>query len=249
VDKDVSWAAIKTTIDSPSIYMLESINQSFLKGNILNKKMAFSEIEGVKFMGSTPLSSSSIALRVYDSDLEQSYLKKIRIDSPRVNLISFTLEKQVDGLFSSDGVISYDPVSARLIYLYYYRNEFICLDTNFNFIYKGRTIDTTTVAKIRVAKFSSGEQTLSVPGELVNKKFCISGDWIFIQSGLKANNESEESFSKFYAIDVYNLDNGKYKFSFYLPDHKGKKLRDFKVYKKRLAAIYENELLTFSLNF
>ena len=50
-------------------------------------------------------------------------------------------------------------------------------------------------------------------------------------------------------IDVYAVADGKYQFSFYLPDFRGFKVRDFKVYGQSLYALYDHYLYKYQLNF
>src|SRR5690606_29221831 len=99
------------------------------------------------------------------------------------------------------GVLHYDPGAARLVYVYYYRNQFLCLDTNLNVQYKGRTIDTVSHAHIKVASLASeGKQTLTSPGGVVNRLSCMDGKWVYVNSKLMANNERKSEFDKVSAI-------------------------------------------------
>ena len=42
---------------------------------------------------------------------------------------------------------------------------------------------------------------------------------------------------------------GKYEFSFYLPDYQGRKMKSFRVFDHMLVALYDNYLYGFRLNF
>jgi hypothetical protein len=68
---------------------------------------------------------------------------------------------------------------------------------------------------------------LAEPPPIVNKKSTVSEKYLFINSGLKANNEEKELFSEYSVIDVYSVEDGKYQFSFYLPKHRGIKTNKF----------------------
>ncbi len=137
-----------------------------------------------------------------------------------------------------------------LIYLYYYRNEFICLDTNLNLLYKGSTIDTISKAQIKIVEIRSEKiSTFAERPLIVNRKSCISRGWLFVNSGLKANNEERQSFDQLAVIDLYSLIDGTYQFSFYMPDPITKKMRDFIVVEKTLIALYDNYIAAYDLNF
>lgn len=160
------------------------------------------------------------------------------------------LEKQIDGIFCTDGNLVRIPHTTNFIYVYYYRNQFLYADSNLKVLYKGKTIDTNTHAKIKVSTIKSQNQTtLSAPPVYVNKQSAANEKYLFIHSGLKADNEMAETLDGLSVIDVYELKNGKYKFSFYLPNFNGKKLTDFRVYGQSLYALYDHYLNKYQLNF
>jgi len=135
------------------------------------------------------------------------------------------------------------------LYIYFYRNQFICLDTNLNIIYTGRTIDTNSVAKIKLAEIKSeNKKTFFTPPKVINKFNCVAGESIFINSTLNANNEDNSFFRTHSAIDVYSLKTGRYCYSFYLPEIEGKKIQSFRVIDKTLIAIQGRYLVTYTLD-
>ena len=159
------------------------------------------------------------------------------------------LTKQIDGLFCTDGILNYDPGTRQLVYTYYYRNEFILLDKNLNVIKTGHTMDTTSRAHIKVAKINSDKSvTLASPPEFVNLRSSLSGNWLFIQSPVKAINEQKDEFANNSAIDIYNVSDDKYHFSLYIPDLNHKKISAFQVHDKNLYVIQDKFLTIFRLN-
>lgn len=180
----------------------------------------------------------------------QNILIKWNLDSLEKQNVEFTLEKQVDGIFCTDGNLIKVPNSNKVIYIYYYRNQFICLSNDLKLFYKGKTIDTVSKAKIKVAYIKSQDQTtLAAPPVYVNKQSTANENYLFIHSGLRADNEVEGTLDKLSVIDVYQVKDGKYKLSFYLPDFNGKKLTDFRVYGKHLYALFDHYLYKYQLNF
>jgi hypothetical protein len=123
------------------------------------------------------------------------------------------------------------------------------MDTNLNLQYRGKTIDTVSKAKIKVARVSSDNSlTMAAPPLTVNANSCVSHNWLFVHSNLQAKNENAEMFNAASVIDVYNLNNGVYKCSFYIPDYGNKKIRDFWVSGNNLFALNDHYLTTYSLN-
>lgn len=177
-------------------------------------------------------------------------LVKYRSDSTGFKLGSTVLKKQVDGIFCTDGNLIKTPDSKHLFYIYYYRNQFLCTDKNLNLLYAGKTIDTNAHAKIKVSYIKSSNQTtLSAPPIYVNKQASANNKYLFIVSGLRADNEKGASLDDFSTIDVYKVQKGKYQFSFYLPDFNKKKLTDFRVDDHSLYALYDHYLYKYQLNF
>ena len=159
------------------------------------------------------------------------------------------LTKQIDGLFCTDGVLNYDPRTQQLVYTYYYRNEFILLDKNLSVIKTGYTIDTTSRAHIKVAKINSDKSvTLASPPEFVNLRSSLSGNWLFIQSPVKAINEQENEFPNNSVIDIYTLTDDKYRFSIYIPDLNHKKISAFQVRGTNLYVIQDKFLTIYQIN-
>lgn len=204
----------------------------------------------IYFNAAFPVSYKSFILRVFKSENHESIFAKESFNPYNLNYAPEILEKQQDGVFSTDGMLSFSAGSQYLVYTYFYRNQFICLDTNLNVVYKARTIDTTTLAKIELVKIlSRNAVTFSKPPILVNKISCINGQWILIRSMLRANNENKAQFDRCSVIDVYSLSDGKYHFSFYLPDLKGRKVTEFRVFNHMLIALYGDFIYSFLVNF
>ena len=241
-------AVPRITIDSPNVYLIDANTPIILIGKL--KSLNVHRLETLThFAASIPVSPYSYVFKVYDSITKQNILAKCNIDQKYLDKTKKTIEKQNDGIFCLDGMLNYNPKTRHLAYVYYYRNEFIYLDTNLNIIFKGHTIDTTKIAKIKTALVkSTGVLTMETPPLFVNKLSYLSNDWIFINSSLKSDNELRSMFKNNSVIDVYALSNGLYKFSFYIPNIDNGKLKQFYVIDKTLITIYENCIKTFHLN-
>jgi hypothetical protein len=150
--------------------------------------------------------------------------------------------------FSTDGMLYYDQRTNLACYTFFYQNGFVCMDTNLNLTIKARTIDTLTRQKIKVAHVGSSF-TLNHPPQFVNLMGCVSNGKLFLQSMLKADNEYKLDFTENTVIDIYNLLNGKYEGSFYIPKYKGKSPWQFKVIENNLFAMYGKTIVKHDLNF
>jgi len=157
------------------------------------------------------------------------------------------LEKQLDGLFCTDGMLRYDEKTGQIIYIYFYRNEFICADTTLTLRSRGHTIDTTSLARISVRNHD-GKRTLSSPPHIVNRLATTYLGKLFINSNLIADNEEPAQFSHADVIDVYDLSTGEYGFSFYLPRLSGDRITRFTFYEDTLYALYQHTLVVYKFN-
>ncbi|MNL00817.1 hypothetical protein D3C87_1212600 [compost metagenome] len=153
--------------------------------------------------------------------------------------------------FSVDGFTCYNKTAGRVFFTYYYRNQFLCLDTNMNVLYTGTTIDTNTIAKIKLAEYEADGKTIRTmakPALMVNKKGYSDGNYYYNEAALAGDNEDRRTFNKHTVLDVYKLDNGgKYSHSLYLPNYKDKQLTGFAVRGDLLMAIYDRYLVSYSL--
>jgi hypothetical protein len=186
------------------------------------------------------ISSNSAILRKIDINKRENVLLKSRGGQ------RYVLKKQIDGLLCTDGYLQYSKQHYQLVYTYRYRNQFICLDTNLNVVRISKTIDTTSVAKISVAE-TGGKITMSKPPLVVNKGTCVDGKYLFVRSNLAAKNESPAEFKNRSVIDVYNILDGSYRFSFYIENHDSKRLQNFKVNGTVLVATFSDAMVQYDL--
>jgi len=235
-------------MDSPMVYLMDGVTPNIFSENLETRQIV--SLSGIPFFtNGLPVSTTSFLLRSVDN-LNNNYFLKcgngISSFTPKKNILT----NQIDGLFSTDGTFSQVPGTSKFVYTYFYRDQFLYLDSNLKIIFEGRTIDTITQAHIKVSgKPSDGQITMSAPPLFVNKEVCTTRDWLFIHSLLKADNETELEFRKMSVVDIYSLQNGKYAFSVYIPDFRGFKIRDMKVFDNSLFVLIDHFIYKFKLNF
>lgn len=235
------------SVDNGSVYTFDGSQPALFKSNLINGQLKI-KAKPPFFTQAIHSCNNSYVLRVVLNG--QNTLVNYNSDSTGLRIPIGLLEKQVDGVFCTVGNLIKVPNSNRIFYIYYYRNQFICADKKLTLLYKGKTIDTVSKAKIKVAYIKSQNQTtLAIPPVYVNKQSTANDKYLFIRSGLKADNEVGGTLDKLSVIDVYQVTDGRYKFSFYLPDFNGKKLTDFRAYGKNLYALYDHYLYKYQLNF
>jgi hypothetical protein len=220
----------RIAVDSPNFFITHGTMPLILRGNLDQwEARPIMPDSNYFFTNAVPMNSNSMALRSYSIKDKGYELAKKTIDSPYFELKSSLLQKQIDGMFCVDGNLSYSKEANRLIYSYYYRNEFIVCDTNLNLLYRGHTIDTFTRAKIQVNDVGLGSSMLSAPPRRINGKNNAIGNHFFVNSNVMAKNQDVNEFLSGSSIDVYDVTTGNYIYSFHIPNYNKASNSDFQI--------------------
>lgn len=242
-------SGLQVSVYFEKIFASETLTPAILEGIVNDWQMECWTIPKTKMLSAPAIiSSTSFVAKSYDPSTQKSILTKISMTAETPSYDADVLEKQIDGLFCTDGFIVHDPLSARLVYIYYYRNEFICLDTSLQVLYRAHTIDTVSKAHLKVSMISSEKtRTLSAPPVVVNKRGFISNEKIYIHSALISDHEDRKSFEGSFVIDVYFSLTGRYSFSFYLPQVAGNSLNSLSVTDNAIYTIQDHFLVSYSI--
>lgn len=200
------------------------------------------------FAEAVPLGNQSLVLRTVSSN-NIYRLEKKSDRSLHSTAADDLLQQQIDGLFCTDGKLHYDRTRHQLVYLYFYRNEFIVADTNLHLLYRAHTIDPVDTAQIRVAEIKSENAIrLSRPPLVVNAQSVVADGLLLVNSALASKHEDPVVFSKVSVMDVYDLDQrGIYRFSFYIPDYRGHPVSRFVISGNKLTAVHGTYLVRYTL--
>lgn len=233
---------------SPYFYLADGMTPVLFRGRIGEWLADRFMYDSAYFDYTEIIGPSSAAIRTHNLDLEIT-LGKVQDVTPHVSLAPDLLQKQIDGVFCTDGMLRYNETLHRLIYTYFYRNEYIVYDTNLNLDYRGHTIDTISRAQIKTAYVPSTNEHILTSKKYTNLESCTSGNYLFINSGLLAKNDFKRSFDLMAIIDVYDLRDHTYRFSFPLNHYDAEtKLREFRVYQNKfLIGIYGSHLVKFDI--
>ncbi|ALM50130.1 hypothetical protein AMR72_15240 [Flavobacterium psychrophilum] len=153
------------------------------------------------------------------------------------------LEKQIDGVFDTEGMLLYSRPLDRFVYTYYYRNQFLVADGDLNLLYRGKTIDTVSKAQLKIVKIkSTGDVKLARPPLTVNKTTAVYGNLLFVRSGLRGRYEPPEVWQQASVIDLYDIVKNEYVSSFYVYNKDGKPFQYFIADQNGLYTITGNKL-------
>jgi uncharacterized membrane protein YphA (DoxX/SURF4 family) len=194
------------------------------------------------------LDSLHAAIRCFDR-YNHSSLALLNFDSQKAILDKELLQKQMDGAFDVDGILSFDIKRKQVIYTHYYRNELIVCDDRLSLIQRNKTIDTVSKAQIEVSYINSTNQnTMSAPPLTVNRTSYSDNGYTFVNSELKGRYESKVLWKQASVVDVYETKSNRYIASFYVYHIGDDKLRSFIVQNNHFYALIGNHLVAYKLH-
>lgn len=241
-----------TSFDSPHLIILAGNIPAIIQSDLDTPNASIIYTNIGRFDNAISIGNDNFIFKCFDTGLKDALLKKINLRTKKTQTENGLSEIASDGGFQFDGILNYDPLSHLFAYVCSYCNHVTCFDTSLNLIYRSKTIDTINTSTVRselIEKKGSRYFTMAKPPRYVNKSTSAYNGLLFINSVLKSDNEQQKSFDKNFVIDVYNLQNGSYKCSFYIPSLSDK-LSAFKVINGNvLVALYKKHIATYRVNF
>ncbi|SHH16549.1 MauE/DoxX family redox-associated membrane protein [Flavobacterium johnsoniae] len=247
--KKIPFKMITTKIQSPYFYLTDGSVPIVLRGDLKNWKVD-KELKGSPYFTiAEPLDSTTVAVRSNSSKNMQNILGVFdQYTVPKAKFNRTLLQKQVDGIFDTDGVLLYSDISEKIAYVHRYRNEFIIADKKGGLIRRSHTIDTISNVKMKVSKLKEGKRyAMSTPSYVVNENAALSGNLLFINSKVKGRYESEKLWETCFIIDVYDIERNAYVLSFPVFHTASKQLRSIAVNGKYLYAVIGTDLVLYEL--
>ncbi|GAA3613093.1 hypothetical protein GCM10022396_32930 [Flavivirga amylovorans] len=229
-------------MDGAMPYIFKGKTTDWKARSIMNIPPYFSQVE--------PIDSANLFIRGVSGKTRENVLGKINLSGTgKVSLSHDLLQKQIDGIFDTDGTLQYNHQLQKLVYTYYYRNQFIVADTNLQLNHLGKTIDTISHAQIKVGTIASkNQQKMAAPPLTVNKNTATYGNYLFVNSKLIGKYEPIHIWERASIIDVYNLVENTYEFSFYIYGIKKDKLKSFRVLHDKFIGLIGNHIVTYQLD-
>lgn len=245
-----SFKSIRIAVRPPFFYITDGIVPAIFSGRINNWNAKLQESKPPYFNIGTPIDSNTIAFRGISETSGNNILGVFKVGTKStINLAPQLLQKQIDGVFDTDGMLHYSEEMKRIIYLYSYRNQYIVADKNGALDYRGNTIDTVSRANIKVAHIrKKTERTMAIPTVPVNANSTVYGHLLFVNSNIPGRFEQKDIWKQASVIDVYDLLRKAYLFSFHIYGIGNKKLRNFHVTPTHLYALIDTKLVVYKLN-
>lgn len=243
------FRSIQVKVVPPYFYVLDGTVPCIFKGTIGNWKASLIPYNSTHFSAAAIIDNNAIAIRTRDTPKKENSLGVIEFrNSFKVHLAPDLLQKQIDGVFDTDGSLHYSPVLQKLVYVYYYRNQFIVADSQLKLSYRGHTIDTNSIAKLKIAYLpEQGIKQFSAPPFTVNATSSVFKNLLFVHSNLEGKFESQKMWEQASVVDVYDIVENSYQFSFYVYHHNRQKMRSFVVTDSHFFALIDDQIVAYSL--
>lgn len=158
------------------------------------------------------------------------------------------ISKQLDGIFDTDGILVWNERNKRFIYTYYYQNRYEVMDDGMQYLFSGKTIDTVSKPILNIKHHSKTDQYSKGANTIVvNRHMTSFGNYLLINSDRLGKYEDNSIPESAAIIDVYDITQNKYVFSFYVSHQPGSKLDDFRIDGNLLIALVNGRLWIYKL--
>ncbi|MBA5792692.1 hypothetical protein H1R17_01480 [Flavobacterium sp. xlx-214] len=187
-----------------------------LKDRIIKKKI---DVNPNSYSSAVPLTIDKIALRLFNSKKNNVTLGILDTESGTTVITKGLLDEegQPQDLFSNDGILLYNNHLNKIIYVYYYKNKNLVLNHDLSNPQILQTIDTISRPNFHITYLEQKKQLkMSEKPVFVNKAATTSGNYLFILSERMGRNERRQMYSEADIIDVYDLRDRTYSYSFYM---------------------------------
>lgn len=233
------YTAPRMYVKPPYFYFTDGTVPCIFSGSIVDWKAQLKVYNKGFFSVFRPINNEKAVIRAIDSKTKQNALGMFSFkDAVTLKLNPNLLQKQVDGVFDTDGMLLYNSQIEKIIYTYFYRNEFLISDSKLASLEIGHTIDTISHAQIKVATIKSKKiTTLAKEALTVNKQTATHGQYLFVNAALMGKFEPEIMWSQASIIDVYDILERTYAFSFYIYNVKGRKTDEFIIINDRVVSL------------
>lgn len=248
-NSNLPFRLVKVLVRGNYFFLTDGSVPRIFRGRIDNWKIT-EELKGVpNFTQVEPIGSTSIVFRNNTGEGAAHILGTFNSNqSPKMKYLPALLQKQIDGIFDTDGMLLFNAELGRIVYVYFYRNEIIVTDKNGALQQRQYTIDTITRATIKVAYLKKGAQRkIAAPAAVVNANTTTKNNLLFVESKIPGLYEDDDMWKQAAIIDVYNLKKNTYVLSFPIFGVQENKLQSLFVTSTHLYVILGTKLKIYAL--
>lgn len=250
IDKtNLPFRSLQIKVQSNFFYITDGTVPCLFKGKTINWSAYQIPIKSNSFANPAIIDSVSMVYRTHNAATENVLGITNFGNNASSKINPSLLQKQIDGVFDVDGILTFDRFTKQAVYIYYYRNQFIVTDSKLNLSFRGKTIDTISKAQIKVAyNTDRDERKMAAPPLVVNKNAFAYKGLLFVNSALMGKFEDARMWKQASLIDIYDINNKTYLVSFYLYNIDNKKVQHFMVYGNNFYALVGTHIVSYKLS-
>ncbi|WP_211362137.1 MauE/DoxX family redox-associated membrane protein [Aequorivita antarctica] len=249
-DMELPYRRVRILVEPPYFFVGDGTVPVIFRGNLKDWDASVFSYDKAHFKQFEISDSNRVGLTTISSTTSSTTLGLLTKSSLEDSLIynDGILIKQLDGIFDTDGLLLWNGEHRLFLYIYFYRNSYEVTDENLNYWFSGKTIDTISKAVLDIAhysrldKFKKGGNSI-----LVNRYSATFGDYLYINSDRLGRYEDKTALDSAAIIDVYNIIDNTYKFSFYLGHQPHKKLDGMRIDKNYFVALVDGRIWIYKL--
>lgn len=239
---------VQLRVQPPYFYILDGTVPCVFKGKLADRKAVLVSDQAHGFTKAEIIDSTTLVIRSINESRENILATFSMTQGKVIKFAPKVLEKQIDGLFDTDGTLQYSEQQQKFVYLYYYRNQYIVTDKHLSQIERGNTIDTTSKAKIKIEYLKERKETkFAAPPLLVNQLSCLHNNLLFVNSTLPGKYDVKKMWDKASVIDVYDILTKTYVISFYINAIEGEKINDLLATDTHIHALIGTKVVSYRL--
>ncbi|MGM1428812.1 serine/threonine protein kinase [Sphingobacterium lactis] len=200
------------------------------------------------FTRAVRISQNAVALRKFKPGERDQYLYRFDLIQDTALDESRVTDRVNDGGLITGGMLDFDTDNGHGVYVTRYANRITLLDTSMRILATGNTVGTFsnyTLKSQTVTRAGGAKITNAGPAYYVNKAVAIHDGHLYVNSYVKADNETAEQFRDSNVIDIYRmnpLEPQRYLGSLRLPTEKKDRVRNFRIYDNTLTVLTPRKL-------
>jgi hypothetical protein len=236
-----------TSVRYPDAFIFAYNIATILRYNLQDGKQAVIPTPG-NYNNAVQISDSAVILKYFTGDSTDQSFCKLNIFTGQVNKNTQFTED-----LSSGGMLLYNEQNTFCYYVHNYNNRITVFDTAINSRRTAHTIDTFTKSQIQYLsrnKTDSDDMLYKPKGGrmLINYLSQLYEGRLYVNSVVKADNETVLTNKKETTIDIYNANMDKYLESFYLPVPHKQHLKSFRIFNRKILATYTNHIALYEFS-
>lgn len=238
------YQTAQITVSDTVFFLTDGVSGIIQKGITDDWTISESYTLDIPFTAFVHQSKQRAVLRVYDMLNKETTLAEYDLKTRSLHVHSGILDTKIDGLFDTDGQLLFDVDTEKVLYVYFYRNNYLLADYNLENAVYNRTIDTIKQVDLEFGYLEGGRQMkLAKPYKKVNQTAAAGNGYEMIKSKNLGRFDVAEMLEQASLIDVYDTEKSSYEFSFYFY-HEGKEeVKSYYLYKDKIIGLTENHLV------